>query len=88
LRARALFAPRRVGRALDDELSFHIERETWKLIAEGLTGADARARALARFGPVPLSADECREARGTAFVDDMVRDIVDADVILRERRSR
>ena len=75
LRARALFAPRRVERELDDELSFHIEGETQKLIAEGMTGAEARAKALARFGPVPLAADECRDARGTGFVDDTVRDI-------------
>jgi hypothetical protein len=76
LRARALFVPRRVDRELDDELSFHLERETQKLIAEGMTGAEARAKALARFGPVPLAADECRDARGTAFVDDTVRDIL------------
>jgi len=78
LRARALFAPRRVERELDDELAFHIEREAQKLIAEGMTAAEARAKALARFGPVPLSADECRDARGTAFVDDTVRDIFHA----------
>ena len=76
LRARALFAPRRVERELHAELSFHIERETQKLVAEGMTGAEARAKALARFGPVPLAADECRDARGTAFVDDTVRDIL------------
>src|SRR5688572_31971219 len=76
LRARALFAPRRVERELDDELSFHIDRETQKLIARGMTPADARARALARFGPVPLAANECRDARGTAFLDDTVRDVL------------
>ena len=76
LRVRALFAPRRAERELDEELSFHIERETRKLIAEGMSGAEARARALARFGPLPLAADECRDARGTAFVDDTVRDIL------------
>jgi predicted permease len=78
LRTRALFGPRRIERELDDELSFHIERETQKLMAEGMTGAEARAQALARFGPVPLSADGCRDARGTAFVDHTVRDIVSA----------
>ena len=75
LRARALFAPRRVERELDDELAFHIERETQKLIAGGMTASEARARARARFGPVPLAADECRDARGTAFVDDTMRDV-------------
>jgi len=75
LRARALFAPRRVERELDDELSFHIERETHKLIAAGMTPAVARAQARARFGPVPLAADDCRDARGTAFLDNTVRDV-------------
>ena len=76
LRARALFAPRRVERELDDELAFHIERETQRLISQGMTEGEARAKALARFGPVPLAADECRDARGTAFVDHTVRDIL------------
>ena len=75
LRARALFAPRRAERELDEELSFHLERETRKLVAEGLGAAEARARARARFGPVPLAADQCRDARGTAFLEDTVRDV-------------
>ena len=76
LRVRALAAPRRVERELDEELAFHIERETQKHIADGLSPADARTRALARFGPVPLAADQCRDARGTALVDDLARDIL------------
>jgi predicted permease len=75
LRMRALFAPGRAERDLDDELAFHIDRETQKLVGKGLTDADARATALARFGPVPLAADECRDARGTAWVDNALRDI-------------
>jgi predicted permease len=75
LRARALLAPRRVERELEEELAFHVERETQKLIDRGLAPAEARTRALARFGSVPLAADQCRDARGTAFVDDTVRDI-------------
>jgi len=42
LRVRALAAPRRVERELDDELAFHVERETQKHIADGLSPADAR----------------------------------------------
>ena len=76
LRVRALVAPRRVERDLDEELAFHIERETQKQVAAGLSPADARARALARFGSVPLAADQCRDARGTALVDTLVRDIL------------
>jgi predicted permease len=75
LRIRALAAPRRVEHELDEELAFHIERETQKHIAAGLSLEDARTRALARFGPVPLAADQCRDVRGTGFVDDLARDI-------------
>jgi predicted permease len=75
LRLRALAAPRRVERELDEELAFHIEREAREQIAAGASPRDARARALARFGPVPLAADQCRDARGTRFFDDLVRDI-------------
>jgi putative ABC transport system permease protein len=75
-RIRALVAPRRVERELDEELAFHIARETHKHIAEGLSPADARARALARFGPVPLAADQCRDARGIGVVDDLTRDVL------------
>ena len=75
LRMRALFAASRIERELGEELSFHVERETQKYIESGLTPADARARAIARFGSAALAADQCRDARGIAFVDGCVRDI-------------
>src|SRR5688500_16721699 len=76
LRIRALVAPNRVERELDEELAFHIERETEKHIAAGLSPIVARTRAIARFGPVPLAADQCRDARGTGVVDNLTRDIL------------
>ena len=76
LRIRALVAPHRVERELHEELTFHIERETQKHIAAGLSPVHARTRALARFGAVPLAADQCRDARGTGVVDDVARDIL------------
>ena len=42
----------------------------------GLSAAEARARARARFGSVALAADQCRDTRGTGFVDDLARDIL------------
>ena len=42
LRARAVFARRRVERDLDQELAFHIERETRKHLANGISPAEAR----------------------------------------------
>ena len=75
LRARALFTSRTVQRELDDELAFHIECETRKLMAGGLSAAAARRRALARFGPVPLAADQCRDERGISFFETLARDV-------------
>ncbi len=75
LRLRALVMPRRVERDLHDELSFHIERETKKLIDEGMEPARARDTAQARFGSTTVAADECRDERGTAFVANTLRDV-------------
>jgi predicted permease len=75
LRARALFAPNRAERDLHDELSFHIEREAMKLMEQGLPPDDARARAQAKFGSTTVAADECRDERGTAFIDNTIGDL-------------
>ncbi len=75
LRARALLAPKRAERDLHDELSFHIEREAMKLMEQGLPPADARARAQAKFGSTTVAADECRDERGTAFIDNTIGDL-------------
>jgi len=75
LRARALLRPNRVERELDEELAFHVEREARKLIDQGMTPAEARRRAQARFGPTALAADRCRDERGTAAVENTIRDV-------------
>ena len=74
LRIRALAAPRKVDRELDEELAFHLEMETRKQIASGLSPEDARVRARALFGPAS-AADECRDTRGVAFIDSFLLDI-------------
>ncbi|MCC7123886.1 MAG: ABC transporter permease [Acidobacteria bacterium] len=75
LRIRALLRPNRVEQELDEELAFHIEREARKLIDDGMTPDAARERAQARFGSTMLAADRCRDERGTAVIDNLVRDI-------------
>ena len=56
-----------------------MEHDTQKHIADGLSPGDARKRALARFGPVALAADQCRDARGIGFVDELTRDVADIE---------
>ncbi len=75
LRLRALIRPARAERDLDDELAFHIECETEKLVAIGISRSDARARALARFGSRTVVADECRDVRGIGVVESLVSDL-------------
>jgi predicted permease len=75
LRVRALFRPNRVEQELDEELAFHIEREARKLIDEGMTPTESRERAQARFGSTALAADRCRDERGTALIDNTIRDV-------------
>ena len=75
LRVRALLRPGGVERDLHDELEFHIEREAAKLIDQGMAPDAARATARAHFGSAAVVADQCRDQRGTAFVDDTIRDV-------------
>jgi predicted permease len=75
LRARALLLPNRAERDLNDELQFHIERETRKLVDAGMSPEDARLKARSRFGSVTVAADACRDERGTAFIDNTIGDL-------------
>ena|SRR5690348_3609239 len=76
LRLRALVRRRAVDEELDEELRFHLECETAKLVARGVDAGDARKQALARFGSRAGVADDCRDARGTAAMDTLARDVV------------
>ena len=57
-----------------EELQFHLEREAERLEAAGLPPETARLQALRLFGGAEQIRDECRDARGIAFVEDTVRD--------------
>src|SRR6185312_2496954 len=75
LRLRSLFGRPRVEHDLDDEILFHIERQTAANIADGMSPADARSAALRAFGGVELKKDEARDARGVAFIENMMQDV-------------
>lgn len=70
-----LFGDRRESE-LTEELQLHLERETERLRAGGLSPDAARLQALRTFGGVEQIREGCRDARGTAFVDNTVRDIL------------
>jgi putative ABC transport system permease protein len=60
---------------LEDELRFHLERETEKYLKSGMTEAEAVRRARLEFGGLDQVKNECREARGVSFIETLVQDL-------------
>ena len=59
---------------LREELQLHLERETERLQATGLSREEARLQALRLFGGVEQIKESARDARGTGAWDALVRD--------------
>lgn len=71
-----LLAPRAANSRIDDEIRFHIEMETQRLVREHqLDHAEARRRALATFGGVQQHRETLREGRGTAWLSGLSLDL-------------
>src|SRR5690242_1964469 len=62
-------------RGFDEELQFHVDRQTDKNIRAGMTPEEARRRALLRFGGVVRAQEETRDQIRPALLDDSIRDI-------------
>jgi predicted permease len=60
---------------LSEELQLHLERETERLQASGLSREQARLKARRLFGGVEQIKEASRDARGTAGWDALVRDV-------------
>jgi len=74
-RLRALFAPSAMERELDDEMRFHLDMETEKLVARGMTPDEAQRAALRSFGNVTRQKDQARAAWGLNLVSDTRADV-------------
>jgi putative ABC transport system permease protein len=74
-RARAIFRRNAVEQELDDELRFHLERETEKYVRAGMSRGEARRRARIAFGGVDRVKDDTRDAHGVALLDVIARDV-------------
>jgi predicted permease len=75
LRLRSLVRRRRVERELDDELRYHLERQTEENRARGMGAEEARRAALRALGGVEQRKEECRDARRVSLVEDSLRDL-------------
>jgi len=75
MRLRALFRKEELERELDDELRFHLDRESARNRRDGMSQEDARYAALKSFGPLERSKEECRDARGVRLVHEFLQDL-------------
>ncbi|MEO5800932.1 MAG: ABC transporter permease, partial [Gemmatimonadales bacterium] len=74
-RIRNLIFRRQVEVELDREIALHLELETARNLALGMSPAEARRRALVSFGGVELTREQHRDGRGTRWLDDLHGDL-------------
>lgn len=74
-RVRALVRRKGVEREMEEELRFHLERQVEKYVASGMDRSEAIRRARMEFGGVESVKEECREARGVRFFEDVWMDL-------------
>jgi predicted permease len=72
---RALFRKTEMEREMDEELRFHLEKETEQNLARGMSPAEARLAALRSFGGVERVKEESRDVRGIRFVEELWQDL-------------
>jgi predicted permease len=75
LRLRSLLRSGHIEHELDEEVRHHLERQVDENIAAGMSPEEARYSALRDFGGVDQRMEECRDARGLAFVDSFRQDL-------------
>jgi predicted permease len=75
---------RKLNAEMGAEMNDHIERYATDLEAQGLDPVEARRRARLEFGSVPAAREECREAVGLRWPDEMARDLRYALRVLRK----
>jgi predicted permease len=74
-RLRALFRHTEVEPELEEELRYHFDREVEKNVRGGMTPEDASRRARLAFGGHDHAKEDCREARGTTFLENTAQDV-------------
>jgi len=72
---RSLFQSRQVDQELDDELRYHLDRLIDENLADGMPPEEARYAAMRAMGGLEQRKEECRDARGWRWLDDLVSDL-------------
>src|SRR5882724_1417228 len=69
-----LWRRRRLEEQLEKELAFHLDQHTTELMAEGYDPAEARRLARLALGGPEQVKENCRDARGTRWLEDLLQD--------------
>ena len=80
---RNLFQPKQFEDELEEELSFHLERQIQEDVDRGMNPAEARRRAMASL-PVARLKQECRDARHINPLEELLKDAIFAIRTLRK----
>lgn len=80
-----LLRRKKMEEQLERELGFHLEQHAKELMAGGVDAAEARRRARLALGGAEKVKEECRDARGTRWVEDFWQDFRYAIRTLRQR---
>jgi hypothetical protein len=80
-----LWRRKQLEEQLDKELRFHLEQHLAELIARGYEPEEARRQARLTLGGPEQVKEECRDARGTRWLEDAWQDFRYAYRTLRQR---
>ena len=74
-RVRGVFARRRLEREADQEIEMHLDLLTTRYVRAGMSPADARRTARAKFGGVTQIKESLREQAGFPMLESIVHDV-------------
>src|SRR5262245_59512506 len=70
-----LWLRKKMEEELEKELRFHLDQHTVDLIAQGLDPEEARRRARLAIGGPEQVKEQCRDVRGTRWLEDLWQDL-------------
>lgn len=72
---------------LDEEVRFHVEAKTREYVAAGMTPQEAHEAAMRDFGRVEQTKEECRDMRGTEWIESFWQDFrYGVRILFKDRR--
>lgn len=74
-RVRSVFRPHRVDEEMKEEVREHLETQIEENIARGMTAEEARRFAIHALGGLTQIEQQCRDARGGNFLEDLAQDL-------------